>query len=339
MAFLNEQSIWEPGIYQLEQTDLVLGGTTASGSLSNLASEQLASRTLFLKNQLGRFGEAVEHTMPGSGNLTLDPEDIQNKYLVINVLTQGGTLNLNIDNLNFPDGGTITITARGLPIVGSPALRVQASGLQSGIATKRGVYDHFFMHGMESVVLVKQGGFLYIVSDATGADVVGDIVYNYRQPVMAVEARGQLLSRALYPRLWMLMAPSAIVDSTWLSSMNYCGAFSSGNGTTTFRMPDLRAMFLRSLDNGRGIDLGRPWDNPGGHEGHLTISHIHSINLRKVNISVTSNPGNVPILTPADVSGSGSTPVTVNTNQAPVNVGGNSEVRPRNVGYTAYIKY
>lgn len=34
-------------------------------------------------------------------------------------------------------------------------------------------------------------------------------------------------------------------------------AYGAGDGSTTFNVPDLRAQFLRGLDDGRGVDTGR----------------------------------------------------------------------------------
>lgn len=59
MADLNEVSQWEPGIYQIEVTDPVLGGAPnlATGQgLSNVQAQQLASRTKFLLDALGGVG-------------------------------------------------------------------------------------------------------------------------------------------------------------------------------------------------------------------------------------------------------------------------------------------
>lgn len=47
MANLPEQSSWTPGIYQLEETDLLEAGP---GGIDNLQSTQLADRTLYLKD-------------------------------------------------------------------------------------------------------------------------------------------------------------------------------------------------------------------------------------------------------------------------------------------------
>ena len=35
------------------------------------------------------------------------------------------------------------------------------------------------------------------------------------------------------------------------------GAFSTGDGSTTFRVPDLRGIFVRGIDDGANIDAGR----------------------------------------------------------------------------------
>lgn len=49
MANLNETSSWEPGIYQIETTDPVVGGPDG---ISNLQAKQLANRTTYLKGRV-----------------------------------------------------------------------------------------------------------------------------------------------------------------------------------------------------------------------------------------------------------------------------------------------
>ncbi|VVN09844.1 hypothetical protein PS683_03786 [Pseudomonas fluorescens] len=50
---------------------------------------------------------------------------------------------------------------------------------------------------------------------------------------------GQLLSRADWPDLWALVSASAVTDAVWLASPHASrGKYSTGDGSTTFRMPD-----------------------------------------------------------------------------------------------------
>ena len=64
----------------------------------------------------------------------------------------------------------------------------------------------------------------------------------------------------------MNSAPSGWLscDGTAVSRTTYSGLFSAvgttygtGDGSTTFNVPDLRGEFVRGLDNGRGVDSGR----------------------------------------------------------------------------------
>lgn len=49
MALLPEVATWEPGIYQLEETDVVQGG---ANGIDNLQAKQIANRLLYLKGQV-----------------------------------------------------------------------------------------------------------------------------------------------------------------------------------------------------------------------------------------------------------------------------------------------
>lgn len=50
---------------------------------------------------------------------------------------------------------------------------------------------------------------------------------------------GQLLNRADWPDLWALVSASAVTDAVWLATpYTSRGKYSSGDGSTTFRMPD-----------------------------------------------------------------------------------------------------
>lgn len=53
---------------------------------------------------------------------------------------------------------------------------------------------------------------------------------------------GQVLNRADYPELWNMVNAgrfASVTDAVWLSDVSKRGAYSTGNGSTTFRLPDL----------------------------------------------------------------------------------------------------
>lgn len=72
-----------------------------------------------------------------------------------------------------------------------------------------------------------------------------------------LKVNGPLLSRATYPRLYAYAQTSnnmAASDAAWV---NATGMFSPGDGSTTFRIPDLRGFSIRAWDDGRGVNTGR----------------------------------------------------------------------------------
>ncbi len=72
-----------------------------------------------------------------------------------------------------------------------------------------------------------------------------------------LKANGALVSRATYPDLWAYAQASGllITDAAWVAGAT--GNFSTGDGSTTFRLPDLRGEFRRGWDDGRGLDAAR----------------------------------------------------------------------------------
>lgn len=76
-------------------------------------------------------------------------------------------------------------------------------------------------------------------------------------PPGAIAYNGAELLRADFPELWAWAQTYAVVvtDAEWQTDR--WGLFSSGDGATTFRVPDLRGEFVRGWDNGRGVDAGR----------------------------------------------------------------------------------
>ena len=72
-----------------------------------------------------------------------------------------------------------------------------------------------------------------------------------------LKCNGALLSRTTFSSLWAYAQSSgALVSEIEWSSSNQ-GCFSTGDGSTTFRIPDLRGEFIRGWDDGRGIDTNR----------------------------------------------------------------------------------
>lgn len=105
---------------------------------------------------------------------------------------------------------------------------------------------------------------------------VGTVLSGYfaTPPSGYLRLGGDLWNRAEYPDLWAHVSsiPGLVVsDAAW--SAGEKGKFSSGNGATTFRAPDIRAYFDRALDDGAGIDDARTL---GSLQGPSNQSHSHS---------------------------------------------------------------
>ena len=74
-------------------------------------------------------------------------------------------------------------------------------------------------------------------------------------PAFEVVSDGQLLERAVYPDLWayaQLLTP--VSDSEWLANVENRGKYSTGDGSTTFRVPDRNGVQSGSVPGlfGRG---------------------------------------------------------------------------------------
>ncbi|HHL4079619.1 phage tail protein [Burkholderia sp. A2] len=88
---------------------------------------------------------------------------------------------------------------------------------------------------------------------------IGQIVFEPRTSVRAgfLKVNGALVKRADYPALWAYAQASGalVTEDEWTKAL--WGCFSSGDGTTTFRLPEMRGEFVRCWDDARGIDTNR----------------------------------------------------------------------------------
>jgi microcystin-dependent protein len=105
--------------------------------------------------------------------------------------------------------------------------------------------------------------------------------------------------------------------------------FGTGNGSTTFNIPDLRGEFIRGWANARSVDTGRAF---GSFQADELKAHTHSHNTsNKTGISSSAYGTNVTVAANL-VAGTPSTgPVSDST--------GGAETRPRNVALMYIIKF
>ncbi len=90
---------------------------------------------------------------------------------------------------------------------------------------------------------------------------------------------GALVSRTTYAGLWAWAQANAPVysDATWTGSSLYRGAYSSGDGSTTFRLPNVRGTFPRFYHAGDPTDPDYLTRNLGYLQGFLEGPHTHAI--------------------------------------------------------------
>jgi microcystin-dependent protein len=140
-------------------------------------------------------------------------------------------------------------------------------------------------------------------------------------PTGFVEAKGQLLSRTTFADLWTWVQVNmrVVTEAQWAGVDS--GTYSSGDLSTTFRLPELRGEFIRGWDNSRGVDSGRV---VGTTQTDEFQSHNHSVTANRWIGGYTDDGGSPDQRT---------TEQTFNTAST-----GSTETRPRNVAMMFCIK-
>ncbi|WP_186095727.1 phage tail protein [Burkholderia gladioli] len=114
------------------------------------------------------------------------------------------------------------------------------------------------------------------VTAAIGTASIGQIVMEARTSTRAgyVKCDGAQYKRADYPALWAYaQASGALVSEAEYASGRW-GGFSTADGQTYFRVPDLRGEFLRCWSDGRGdVDPGRAI---GSFQASQNQAHTHA---------------------------------------------------------------
>lgn len=175
-----------------------------------------------------------------------------------------------------------------------------------------------------------------------GTNPVGTIIYAHILQPGYVKANGQLISREEYPGLYKYASDNQLLlsETDWANEMQ--GLFAEGDGGKTFRVPDLRGQFLRSMDDGAGFDADRVL---GSKQGHASVQHQHEVPVSLGTVAATIHMDSWEYGTGelksryANVAGNTSTAESVRVALSGNVCKENGESRPKNIALIAQIKY
>lgn len=148
------------------------------------------------------------------------------------------------------------------------------------------------------------------------------------------------------PDGWLICNGQAISRTTYAALFAIIGeSYGAGNGSTTFNLPDYRGVFLRGLDQGRGVDTGRTLGSyqeddfkSHTHTGSAASGGGHTHNYSVIGLSSGSQlqggSGWGPVGA-TETTGSGGT----HTHALSVSSAGGAESRPKNVAVVYCMKY
>jgi hypothetical protein len=286
MTTITESNTYPAAINRYDTTDPVLGGETGESNNPIIA---LTNRTNWLHNYLAGFAGFVNV----SSSITIGLSYLR-KLITINA---SSNIILTLDAAGaFLPGQALHFKCIN---AGVKCVSIVAGG--SDVILDGNTIRKIWLYNGESVTLVAGTGGWMVMDLVGNHDNVGNDALVRKLPRNSIiangnvpESSGTLLSRADYARLWDAVSDTAISDATWLSdTVNYRSYFSAGNGTTTFRLPDMRSMFLRGLDLGRGLAFTRIGSDAGAYEADSIKAHGHAI--RTTNTDPSLNPNADPI--------------------------------------------
>ena len=311
----------------LDTTDIALGG---SGGAMNNATKKTADNFAYINNIFQGFEFVVVKSTTGS------PVSITGANIKRNLVQlQIGAAVYGVFNLPAASTcrvGDRTVIGRRQTGYNNPVSLV-CNGSDAFIDIHGTVIGNtIYLHGNDHVELYfSEAGYWRILNTNSNMFNVGDQMFGYYQKPGTLIRQGQLVNRADYPRLWALcnaqFAP--ISDSSWTGSASNRGYFSTGDGSTTFRIADDRGVFERALPLGDTLrDPDRSVSaTPGNYEADQLVSHKHEYDVPDNSFSPHTF-GNTGLF-----AGFLTLPWKDTSNT------GGTETRPKNVGKIPLIVY
>lgn len=286
-----------------------------------------------------------------STNITLDPVNDINKLIQV----RGGSNALTINLPSVEDIADNSFFCFELDITNTKPSQIGTSGGQFiyiNNSSKTGIY----MHAGEVLWLYRSSDGWYVINDFWRQyRGIGVPAAAYQVEIGELVCKGQEVNRADYPRLWekaQTLGNSFVSDTDWqLANVYrqgntytttvpvsgtyetiprpYRGCFSNGNGTTTFRLPDLMNMALRAVKAESGADNERyQGTNRGMYQKHMYESHSHTMTFTELPDGESGAPG----------YDGGNNHYDTNETKTTSSSGG-SETRMDNIGVLWVIKY
>lgn len=334
---------WDSLIWNTENIAIAGGGTgssTASGARANLdvystsdTDGLISNVNTVISDHSGRTDNphSVTKSQVGLGNV----QDYGISDVISNSSITYASLAAVYSHSSRTDNPhSVTKAQVGLGSVNNWAASDIISNTSSQYATSAAVYSHSSRTDNPHSVTKSQIGLSnvqnYSISDAI--DENNSSQYASSAAVFAVATASQPTGSVITfagntpPSGFLECDGGEYSRSTYSDLFSVIGeVYGSGNGTTTFNVPDLRAEFIRGWDNGRGIDTGRSF---GSSQTDAFKSHSHSMTVRRTGEGGATSSQSAA--NGSDFEGN----MIWNTDES-----GGTETRPRNVAMMYCIKY
>lgn len=222
-----------------------------------------------------------------SVNTTLDPVSDINKIIQI----RGAATSLTQTLPSVGDMAANSLIILESIIGNTKPQKISTSGGQY-IYLNNEQKTEIWLHPGETVWLFRDDDGFYVINDGFGEKYRNVCIPKplYKVGLNQVAWVGQLANRADYPRVWEFansIGSSLVNEATWATTTvtvngrnvekPYRGCFSTGDGSTTFRFPDLRNLGVRGLLGLTGTDTNRHLNKPGGYQDDAYETHSHSL--------------------------------------------------------------
>lgn len=161
---------------------------------------------------------------------------------------------------------------------------------------------------------------LAVKGNATGSTAaVTDLTMTQLAAILGLTGQVAFYSASTCPAGWLEADGTAISRTTYAGLFAYMSTtFGSGDGTTTFNLPDMRGYFTRGWDHGSGVDPGRTF---GSTQADDFKSHTHGYGGGS-----------------GTTAGAAFTSATTRTTTNATDATGGTETRPKNVALLPCVR-